>query len=60
MVSEFLFIDKNIAELIRTNAKASEILAYAQKNGFKSMFEVGLQKAKAGITSIDELFRVMK
>lgn len=60
VVSEFLFIDKTIAELIRTNAKASEILAYAQKNGFKSMFEVGLQKAKAGITSIDELFRVMK
>lgn len=60
VVSEFLFITEDIAELIRTNAKASEILALARKNGFKTMFEVGLQKAKEGITSIDELLRVMK
>lgn len=60
VVSEFLFIDENIANLIRTNAKPSEILTIARKNGFKTMFEVGLQKAKEGITSIDELFRVMR
>lgn len=60
VVSEFLFIDENIAELIRTNAKASEILTYARKNGFQTMFEVGLQKARAGKTSVDELYRVMR
>lgn len=60
VVSEFLFIDENIAELIRTNAKVSEILNLARKNGFQTMFEVGLQKARAGKTSIDELFRVMR
>ena len=60
VVSEFLFVDENIAELIRTNAKASEILTYARKNGFQTMFEVGLQKARAGKTSVDELYRVMR
>ena len=60
VVSEFLFIDENIAELIRTNAKASEILTYARKNGFQTMFEVGLQKARVGKTSVDELYRVMR
>ena len=60
MVSEFLFIDEEIAELIRTNAKTSEILSYARKKGFKTMFEVGLQRAREGKTSIDELLRVIK
>ena len=60
MVSEFMFIDEEIAELIRTNAKTSEILSYARKKGFKTMFEVGLQRAREGKTSIDELLRVIK
>lgn len=60
MVSEFLFIDEEIAELIRTNAKTSEILSYARKKGFKTMFEAGLQRAREGKTSIDELLRVIK
>ncbi len=60
VVSEFLFVDESVAEMIRTNAKPSKILAYARENGFKTMFEVGLQKAKEGKTSIDELLRVMR
>ena len=60
VVSEFLFVDEMVAELIRTNAKPSEILSYLRKKGFKTMFELGLQKAKDGITSIDELLRVLR
>ncbi len=60
VVSEFLFVDESVADLIRSNARASEILALLRKNGFKSMFEVGLQKAREGITSIEELFRVIR
>lgn len=60
VVSEFLFIDESIANLIRANAKPSDIELEARKSGFKTMLEVGLKKARAGVTSIDELLRVVR
>lgn len=59
-VCEFLFVDETMAFMIRDGAKSDEIVAYARKNGFETMFERGLQKAKDGKTSLEELFRVMR
>lgn len=57
LLGEFLSIDENLSELIRQNASKNEILKQAK--GFQSMFELGLQKARQGITSVDELLRVL-
>ncbi|MCH5336313.1 MAG: type II/IV secretion system protein [Campylobacter sp.] len=60
VVGEFLVIDENLKELIRENAGKKRILEYARKQGFKTMLECGLQKAKDGVTSIEELRRVLE
>lgn len=60
LVAEFLFIDEKLSALIRNNAPSNELLTYARKQGFKTMLEFGLEKARQGITSIDELLRVLK
>lgn len=60
LVAELLVIDQNLRELIRENAGKKRILEYVRKQGFKTMLECGLQKAKEGITSIEELQRVLE
>lgn len=59
LVAEFLVIDENLKELIRENVGKKRILEYARKQGFQTMLECGLQKAKEGLTSIEELQRVL-
>ena len=59
LVSEFLFIDDEISELIRLNASKDEILKQARKNNFETMFENALKKASLGISSLDEIHRVL-
>ncbi|MGH2266943.1 GspE/PulE family protein [Campylobacter taeniopygiae] len=59
LVGECLKVDDEISQAIRENKSKSEILALAKNKGFQSMFEQGLQKAREGITSIDELLRVL-
>ncbi|WP_185900157.1 GspE/PulE family protein [Campylobacter sp. MIT 99-7217] len=60
LVAEFLFVDEQVSELIRSNATKQEFLSYLKKQGYKSMLENGLQKAEQGITSIEELLRVLR
>ncbi|TKX30238.1 type II/IV secretion system protein [Campylobacter sp. MIT 12-5580] len=60
VVAEFLFIDTNLAEMIRENKSKNELLAYARKQGFKTMFELGLAKVRLGVTSLQELLRVLR
>ncbi len=59
LISECLYIDEEIAQVIREGGYKNKILELAKAKGFQSMFEQGLQKAKEGITSIDELLRVL-
>ncbi|TKX32870.1 GspE/PulE family protein [Campylobacter aviculae] len=59
LVEECLNIDDEIACAIRENKGKDQILELAKNKGFKTMFEQGLQKAREGIMSIDELLRVL-
>ncbi|EAJ2879177.1 type II/IV secretion system protein [Campylobacter coli] len=59
LISECLYIDEEIAQVIREGGYKNKILELAKAKGFQSMFEQGLQKVKEGITSIDELIRVL-
>lgn len=58
-VHEVLMVDSEIREAVLRRANADEIKKIAQKQGMVTMFEDGLIKAKAGITSIEEVLRLL-
>ncbi len=57
-IFEFIEITPEITELILDNPSTSDIWKLARKQGARSMFEDGLEKAKSGITTIEEILRV--
>lgn len=57
-IYELLEINKDLEELIVQKQNSTTILLAARKNGFMFLFEDGLDKAKAGLTTIEELLRI--
>ena len=60
MINEVLVVNEEIAHLIALNKDKMEILKAAKKSGFTSMIEDGIQKIKKGITTLEEILRVVK
>lgn len=61
MISEILVISENISKMIATGSTNFEIAHYAQEHeNFKPMFFDGLKKATMGITTLDDILRVVK
>lgn len=58
-VQEILKIDDNIREMILNRNPSNEIKDYAIKNGNISLLQDAIDKAKNGITSIEEVIRVI-
>ena len=58
-IFEILEINNDIRDAIVRKANANEIKEIAVKNGMTTMIEDGLQKALAGITTIEEILRVI-
>lgn len=59
-VFEFLEISGKIQELIRDTGGLSQLKSEARKNGMLYMQEEGLRLVVKGVTSIEELLRVVK
>jgi general secretion pathway protein E len=59
-VFEALVINDRMRDMIREKAPLSAFKAEARKNGMLSMKEEGLRLVVKGVTSIDELLRVVK
>ncbi len=59
-VYELLVINDRLRDLLRENPQLSVIKAEARKNGMLYMKEEGLRLVVKGITSMDELLRVVK
>ncbi len=57
-IYELLVVDKDIEQLIIRRAASTDILLKARENGMKFLFEDGLEKVKAGLTTIEELLRI--
>ncbi len=57
-IYELLLIDSEICSMIIRRAPAGEIKEYAVSRGMKTLREDGLEKAAAGITTIEEVVRV--
>ncbi len=58
-IFEVLSVSETIKELINKSASADEIQERAQKEGMRTMIEDGFIKAAQGITSIEEVLRVI-
>ncbi|MFV0445772.1 MAG: GspE/PulE family protein [Planctomycetaceae bacterium] len=59
-VFEFLEVNDRMRDLIRDKAAVSAIQAEARKNGMLYMREEGLRLVIRGVTSMDEVMRVVK
>ncbi|WP_231734042.1 GspE/PulE family protein [Calycomorphotria hydatis] len=59
-VYEFLHMSDRMRDLIRDKSSINSIRAEARKNGMHTMREEALQLVVRGITSVDELLRVVK
>lgn len=61
MISEILVITEEISKMIALGSTNFDISHYAQEHdGFKPMFFDGLTKASMGITTLDDVLRVVK
>jgi general secretion pathway protein E len=60
MISEVLTISSQMASMIASGAPKEKLEIQAINEGFKSMFEDGIEKALNGKTTIDEIFRVAR
>lgn len=58
-IFEIMLISESIKELINKEATSEQIQDQAQKEGMRTMIEDGFIKAAQGITSIEEVLRVI-
>ena len=56
---EFITVTPDLQDLISKHPSTKDVLELIRAQGFKSMFEDGIRKVKLGVTSIDELLRVV-
>lgn len=59
VVNEILTVDRELDDLIMSNASRKEMLKYAISKGFKPMVEDGIEKVIAGIIDLKELMSVV-
>lgn len=59
-VFEMIITDADMKELILKQPSTQQVWNLARKNGSTSMFDDGLEKVKAGITTFEELLRVVE
>ncbi|MBI3318343.1 MAG: Flp pilus assembly complex ATPase component TadA [Candidatus Omnitrophica bacterium] len=57
-IYEVLRADDKIRDLIAKGATADEIKALSRSQGMKSLLESGIDKAAAGLTSLEEVFSI--
>lgn len=57
-VQELLPVEENLAELISRRAARAELLQAGAANGWRSLYADGRAKALAGLTTVEELWRV--
>ncbi len=59
-IHEMLDVDDGLQRLITANAGRDELAGYLQQRDFRPLFEDGLDHARAGETTIEEISRVIK
>ena len=57
-IHEVLVVSEDMRDLIFGEVTTTKLRALAVKGGFRDMYFDGMQKALAGITSLEEVLRV--
>ncbi|HHL40969.1 MAG TPA: type II secretion system protein GspE [Deltaproteobacteria bacterium] len=57
-IFEMLVVDRGLRSVLLEHQDADTIKGYAVEHGMKTMFEDGLDKARRGVTSVEEVLRV--
>ena len=60
VISELLVMNDDIRKAIETDKKDFEILEIAKKHGFQPFEDDAKEKIKKGITTVEEVLRVLK
>jgi len=60
MISEVLPISEELASMIARNASKDDMVQQALSEGFEPMFSNGMKKVVSGVTTIEEILRVVK
>lgn len=60
VIYEILRISSGIRDMINYRASLSDISRQARKEGFKGMYELGVEKVIAGLTSLEEISSVTR
>jgi len=60
LITEVFLTDEMLESKIAKNKEKLEILNYLRQKGYRTMFFDGLMKALAGITPLEEVYRVAK
>jgi type IV pilus assembly protein PilB len=58
-IQEFLIVNDEIGELLDSNATTHEIEQAAIRNGMKKIQQDGIDKSLSGVTTLDEIHRVV-
>jgi len=58
-IFEYIVASPDLQDLISKNPSTKDVTTLVRSQGFKSMFEDGIEKVKGGITTLDELLRVV-
>jgi general secretion pathway protein E len=59
-IFELIVVDDAMRDLIMQNIDANKIRELARRNGMMTLLEDGTRKIKAGLTTLDELLRVIQ
>ena len=59
-ITEFLVMTEPLHQIVLRKGEANEIYRAAVKEGMTSMYEDGLRKAIAGVTTVEEVLRVTR
>ena len=60
MISEVLPISEELSSLIAQSASKDDMIEQALKDGFEPMFSNGMKKVVSGVSTIEEILRVVK
>lgn len=60
VVAETIVVDEELRKYIMSNISMSEISRYARSKGMISMYEDGIEKVEKGITTKEEILRVIQ
>ena len=60
MISEVLPISEELSSMIAKSASKDDMIEQAMKEGFEPMFANGMKKVVSGVSTIEEILRVVK